>query len=132
MTKRLISLFLVLSLACSLSVPAAAAADKAVASTLPLEETTGTVTVKTSAGQEKSIVAGMRLYNGYVVETGTSSTAFVSLDDAKAIKLGSSGKVEIRKSGGQLEIYLAAGELFFNVSEKLKSVAVTGLPAAPV
>lgn len=118
--RKTLSLFLALTLVFCLSVPAAAA-DDATGTTLRLQETTGTVTVKTSSGQKKSVTKGMRLYNGYIIETGSSSSAFVNLDDTKAVKLGANGKVEIKKSGKQLEVCLSVGELFFNVTEKLAS-----------
>ena len=118
--KRAISLILTLALLLALSIPAAAANDTS-GTTLRREDTTGTVTVKTSGGQTKSVVKGMRLYNGYTVETGKSSSAAVSLDDAKAVKLGANGKIEIKKTGGKLEVALMSGELLFNVTQPLKS-----------
>lgn len=118
--KKLISLVLVLVFLFALSVPAAAA-DDATGTTLRLEETNGTVTVKDSAGKDKTAREGMRLYSGYTVSTGASSSAYISLDDTKAVKLDSSGKVEIKKQGKKLEVSLTSGQLFFNVTEPLKT-----------
>lgn len=118
--KRIASLFLTLVLALSLAAPAAAAED-ASGTTVRLAEANGTVTVKDAAGKAKTTRTDMRLYNGYTIETGASSSAYISLDDSKAIKLGSSGKVEVKKSGKKLEVSLLAGELFVNVTEPLKS-----------
>ena len=116
--KRTLSVILSLTLLLTLCVPALAA-DSAVGSTLRLEETSGTVTVKTSAGQSKSVVKSMRLYNGYTIETGASSSAFISLDDARAVKLDANTKVEIAKSGKKLEVSLTAGNLIFDVRQPL-------------
>ena len=117
--KRITSLLLALTLAFSLCVPALA--EDATGTTLRLEETTGTVKVKDAAGADKTARAGMRLYNGYTVETGASSSGYISLDDTKAVKLDASGKVEIKKNGKKLEVSLTAGQLFFNVTEPLKA-----------
>ena len=118
--KRLISLVLALSCLLTLTVPASAA-DNATGTTLRLEETKGTVTVKTASGESKSIVKSMRLYNGYSVATGASSSAYIGLDDTKAVQLDSSGMVEIKKQGKKLEVSLTSGQLYFNVTEPLKT-----------
>ena len=118
--KHTLSICLVLTLLFSLCVPAMAAED-ATGTTLRLEETTGTVAVKDAAGMDKSARTGMRLYNGYTVETGASSSAYISLDETKAVKLDASGKVEIKKQGKKLEVSLTSGQLFFNVAEPLKT-----------
>ena len=99
--KRVISLILVFTFLLVLTVPAMAA-DDATGTTLRLDETTGTVGVTDAAGVDKTIRAGMRLYNGYGVETGASSAAYITLDDTKAVKLDASGKAEIKKQGKKL------------------------------
>lgn len=118
--KRLISLVLALSCLLTLTVPVSAA-DSATGTTLRLTETKGTVTVKTASGESKSIVKSMRLYNGYSVATGASSSAYIGLDDTKAVQLDSSGMVEIKKQGKKLEVSLTSGQLYFNVTEPLKT-----------
>ena len=118
--KRVISLILVFTFLLVLTVPAMAA-DDATGTTLRLDETTGTVGVTDAAGVDKTIRAGMRLYNGYGVETGASSAAYITLDDTKAVKLDASGKAEIKKQGKKLEVALTSGQLYFNVTEPLKT-----------
>ena len=118
--KRFFSWLLVFSFLLLLTVPAMAA-DDATGTTLRLEEINGTVTVKDASGNDKTARTGMRLYGGYTIATGASSSAYISLDDAKAVKLDSSGKVEIKKSGKKLEVSLTAGQLYFNVTEPLKA-----------
>lgn len=117
--KRFLPFLLILSFLLTLTMPAMAA-DDATGTTLRLEETNGTVTVKDAAGKNKSAREGMRLYSGYTIATGASSSAYISLDDTKAVKLDSSGKVEIKKSGKKLEVSLTSGQIYFNVTEPLK------------
>ena len=118
--KHFISMLLVLSFLLILAVPAMAA-DDATGTTLRLEEINGTVTVKDAAGNDKTARTGTRLYSGYTITTGASSSAYISLDETKAVKLDSSGKVEIKKSGKKLEVSLTTGQLYFNVTEPLKA-----------
>ena len=120
MARRVISQFLALALIFTLTAPAMAA-DSAIGTTVRLEETSGTVTIKDAAGIGKTTRDGMRLYNGYMIGTGASSSAFISLDDTKAVKLDSSSKAEIKKSGKKLEVSLSAGQLYFNITEPLKT-----------
>ncbi len=117
--KRFLSLMLTVLLLCSLCVPALAA-DSAVGTTLRLSEIKGTVTVKDAAGKDKTARDGMRLYNGYTVETGQSSSVFITLDDTKAVKLDASSKIEIKQNGKKLEVGLSKGQLFFDVAQPLK------------
>ncbi|MBO4915618.1 MAG: hypothetical protein J5449_10470, partial [Oscillospiraceae bacterium] len=89
--KRILTLLLVLTMALSLVEPALAA-DDASGSTLRLSTAEGSVTVKDASGKEKTVRDDMRLYNGYTVETGKSSSAYITIDDSKAVKLDSLGK----------------------------------------
>ena len=98
-----------------------ALADTAAATTMKLEAVTGTVTVKNASGVAQTVRAGMRLYNGYTLSTDAASEAYISLDSAKAVKLGASGKAQIKQSGKRLEVSVSAGELFFNVTAPLKT-----------
>lgn len=94
--------------------------ETATASAMRLEAVTGTVTVRNASGVEQTVRDGMRLYNGYAIATGASSEAYVSLDSSKAVKLGSSGQIQIQRSGKRLEVSVISGELFFNVTAPLK------------
>ncbi|MBE7003669.1 MAG: hypothetical protein E7425_05190 [Ruminococcaceae bacterium] len=116
--KQLWSMLLALTLALSLAAPATAAED-ATATTIRLSEIEGTVIVKDQSGKEKTARADMRIYSGYSIETGKSSSAYITLDDSKAIMLDALGKVEIKKSGKKLELALTAGKLAYNVSKPL-------------
>ncbi|MDO4540238.1 MAG: FecR domain-containing protein, partial [Syntrophomonadaceae bacterium] len=100
---------------------AAYAAKDNAAVTLRLEKTEGeTVSVSSANGADVGILQGMKLYSGHQVTTGMASYAYLSLDDAKAAKLDANSKAEVRQSGKKLELNLAAGEIFFNVTAPLK------------
>lgn len=118
--KQIGSWFIALSLLFSLASPALAA-ESAVATSLRIEETEGEVTVKDATGNVKALRSGMRLYSGYAVETAAGSSAYISMDETKAVKLDALTRVEIKKSGKQLEAALSAGQLFFNVTAPLKT-----------
>lgn len=97
------------------------AADKATGTTLRLNQTEGNVTVKNASGKTQTTKADMKLYSGYQVKTAKKSYAYISLDDSKAIKLDASTEVEITKSGKKLEVIIKSGQIFFDVTEKMKS-----------
>ena len=118
--KKLLSLILVITLLCSMSLPALAA-DKAIGATLRLEKTEGTVAVKNASGKAQSVKASMRLYSGYTTATEKKSYAYIGLDDSKVVKLDALSEVEVQQSGKKLEVMLSKGSLMFDVSEKLKS-----------
>ncbi len=116
--KRILSVFLAVLLLCGMTLPAYAAAEGA-GTTVRLSETSGTATVRDASGKEVSVKTDMRLYNGYSVETGLKSSAYLSLDGTKAVKLDSSTHVEVKKNGKQLEVALVTGNVFFSVEEPL-------------
>ena len=89
------------------------------ATTMRLEKTEGTVKLKTANGTARKISQGMRLFNGYTIETAKESYAYISLDDSKAVKLDVSSKVALRQKNKQLELLVKSGQLFFNVSTPL-------------
>ncbi len=118
--KKLISLLVLLAMAVSLTIPAAAAED-ASAGTMRLESAEGAVTVKNASGLDVKLQSKMRLYDGYTVKTNSASYAYISLDGAKTLKLDASSEASVSKSGKKLEITLVSGSLFFNVSKPLES-----------
>ena len=118
--KKLLSIILAITLLCSLTLPAAAA-DKAVGSTLRMQKTEGTVSVKNASGKAQTIKANMRLYSGYTTATEKKSYAYISLDDSKVVKMDAESEATVQSSGKKLEVMLSKGSLMFDVSEKLKS-----------
>lgn len=103
----------------TLVTPASAATARA--TTMKLEKTEGTVTLKTQNGSARKITKGMRLYNGNTLSTAKYSYAHISLDSTKAVKLDQSSSATLRQSGKQLELLVKSGKLFFNVSKKLSA-----------
>lgn len=101
----------------TLVTPASAATARA--TTMKLEKTQGTVTLKTQNGSARKITKGMRLYNGNTLSTAKYSYAHISLDSTKAVKLDQSSSATLRQSGKQLELLVKSGKLFFNVSSPL-------------
>lgn len=98
---------------------APAFAATARATTMKLEQTEGTVSLKTQNGTARRITEGMRLYNGNTLETKEKSYAYVSLDSTKAVKLDQGTLATLRQSGKELELLVKSGKLFFNVSQPL-------------
>ena len=117
--KKILSLVLALVFLLGLATPASAA--KAKAATMRLQLAEGSVTICDAAGIPVSYQSNMRLYSGYTVATGDSSSAYILLDDAKAVKLDRNTTVLIKKSGRKLMVKLKAGQLIFNVTAPLDS-----------
>ena len=118
-TLSALSLFLAALLLCLTFIPAWAAESSAAAAML-LVRAEGAVNVANGSGRGLSARDNMPLYNGYRVETGAESYAWISLDGAVQIKLDAVGRAEVRKSGRKLELLLTAGSLFFNAAGPLK------------
>ncbi|MBR1659211.1 MAG: FecR domain-containing protein, partial [Oscillospiraceae bacterium] len=116
--KRMISAILALMLIACL--PLGVLAEEVKASTLRLASYQGTVALNNASGKSVTPRKDLRLYSGYGVETAKESNAYISLDGTKAVKLDASGKVSIRQSGKQLEVFLDAGKLFFSVTAPLE------------
>lgn len=99
-----------------------AAAASSTAITIKLLKKEGSnIKITNASGKSISVKDGMRIYNGYTIETKKKSYVYLSLDNSKAVKLDQNTKVKIVKKGSKNEISLVNGELFFNVSQKLKS-----------
>lgn len=117
--KKLLSLLLTLVFLMGLATPASAAKAKAATMRLLLAE--GSVSIRDAAGIPVSYISNMRLYSGYTVSTGDGSSAYILLDDSKAVKLDRNTTVLIKKSGRKLQVKLKAGQLVFNVTAPLDS-----------
>ncbi|MEG0780326.1 MAG: FecR domain-containing protein, partial [Oscillospiraceae bacterium] len=101
------------------ALPTASAAETARGATIRLEKTEGTVTLSNQNGTELPAQKNSKLYNGYALETEAASYAYFALDDKKAVKLDQTSAVTVKKTGKKLELLVAAGQLFFNVSAPL-------------
>lgn len=118
--KRVYGVFLTFALVLGMCVPTYGAVARA--TTMRLAATAGShVTLKTINGSARKITKNMRLYNGNIIETGTGSYAYISLDSSKAVKMDANAKVQVRQDGKKLQLLVSRGRLFFNVNVPLKS-----------
>ena len=115
--KRLLALLFALVLLLGLAAPASAAKAKAVVLRLQVAE--GSVYVRDAAGVPVTYTKDMRLYSGYSVSTDDKSSAYILLDEDKAVKLDRNTTVAIKKSGKKLQVKLKAGQIVFNVTTPL-------------
>ena len=115
-SNRRILAFVMVLLLCLTLLPGAALAANTSATTMSLMDWEGekNVTVKASSGTSKTVRKGMSLYNGYTVTTGAGGRAWIALDGSKTITLNASSSVEVRSSGGKIDVLLNAGELNFS------------------
>lgn len=87
--------------------------------TLRLEKTEGTVSLKNAGGRSITARSKSKLYNGYVLTTSNKSYAWISLDSKKAVKMDANTKVEVQKSDKALTLYVKSGKIFFDVKAKV-------------
>ncbi len=123
--RKLLCLMLTLALVFTFGAGSAFAAgsagtgEVASATVMKIAGVSGTVKITTEKGKDITPSDGTKLLSGYTVKTAAASYCYISLDDAKAIKLGQSTKVKIEKSGKKIEINIKSGEVFFDVDKKL-------------
>ncbi len=117
--KRFNAALLTLVFIFALASPAAAA--KAKAAVMRLQVAEGGVAVRDAAGVPIYYHKDMRLYSGYTVTTDSNGSAYILLDDEKAVKLDRNTSVLIKKSGRKLQVKLKSGQLIFNVTAPLET-----------
>ncbi|MBR5359274.1 MAG: FecR domain-containing protein, partial [Lachnospiraceae bacterium] len=93
--------------------------DQFMAITMRIQRLVGTVNLY-NEGEQQELREKMRLGAGQTVETAGESLIMVSLDDTKLMTMEESSKADIKARGKKLEFDLIEGNLFFNVTEKLK------------
>ena len=93
--------------------------DQFMAVTMRIQRLVGTVNLY-NEGKEQDLREKMKLGAGQTVETAGESLIMVSLDDTKLMTMEESSKADIKARGKKLEFDLIEGNLFFNVTEKLK------------
>jgi hypothetical protein len=114
---RILSLVLCIGMALAIMVQAQVITKTPTPFTLG--EPNGTVDVFDGSGKQLTVANSMKLYSGYTVRTGSDSSVYISLDTAKSIELGPSSMATVRVSCKQYNVYLEAGQLFFNVTKHL-------------
>ncbi len=97
------------------------AAEVAKGKTIRLETFSGSVEVKSGSGKNVNVYEKMRVFDGYSIKTINESEVYLSLDDTKAVKLGSNTEIKVKKSWFSNKITVISGELFFNVTKPLES-----------
>lgn len=97
------------------------AAEVAKGKTIRLETFSGSVEVKSGSGKNVNVYEKMRVFDGYSIKTQNDAEVYLSLDDTKAVKLGSNTEVKVKKSWFSNKITVISGELFFNVTKPLES-----------
>ena len=90
------------------------------ASAMRMKKTEGIVKVISSNGKGIAVFENMKLQSGHKVDTMEKSYAWISLDDAKLLKMDAVSEAGVRKKGKKLEVFLESGSLFFNVTEPLE------------
>ena len=118
MPQRLLSLLLacVICLTCAPT----AFAESAVAASMRLMKTEGTVSVSNSSGRTVTQTERMSLRSGYQLETAEKSYAWINLDDVKLAEMDAVTEISIRKKGKKLDILVESGSLLFKVDEPLE------------
>lgn len=83
-----------------------------------LERYAGDVLLKNNT-EIKEIVEGARLISEDNLETFLESSAFVSLDSTKVLKVDESSQIEVVKDEGHLDVHVEKGAVYFSVSQPL-------------
>lgn len=91
------------------------------ATTMRLLKVEGTVNLEDSKGNSKPVIDNLRFQSGDALITGADGLASIGLDDTKIVTLQNDSRAEFKKKNKQLQLNLAKGAVFFNVTEKLKA-----------
>lgn len=120
-TRKLSGRWAALALSLALLLSLAACGSEAKATPMRLKRTEGTVAVFDNNGKNVPLLADLGLYSGYELDTRSESYAWINLDGVKLVKMDQDSEIEIQKDGGDLEIEVKSGSLFFYVAEPLDS-----------
>ena len=120
-TRKMSDHWAALALSLALLLSLAACGREARSTPMHLKRTEGTVAVFDDKGKNVPLLADLGLYSGYEVDTRSESYAWINLDGVKLVKMDQDSEIEIQKDGGDLEIEVKSGSLFFNVTEPLEN-----------
>lgn len=87
--------------------------------TIRLESYSGNVSIISGTDRVLNVMEKMRIFDGYTVSTSNESTAYLSIDNKKSIKLDQNTKISLVKKDKVNEIQVITGKIFFSVMEKL-------------
>ncbi len=118
MNNKIIMMFLVLAMGVGGFYYYNSNNSETAAREMRLEKYVGSVALK-NAGEAKEVVEGARLISGDDLSTETSSNAYILLDESKILTVDELSNIEITKNQEDLDVYLHAGSVFFNVTQTL-------------
>ncbi len=95
-------------------------ANPRLAATIALTRTQGEVEIIDRRGKDVSLKENLRIFDGYIMGTHTSSYAWMDLDQARLVKLDQDSQIGIQKEKKKLEIVVQSGSLFFHVARPLE------------
>ncbi len=95
-------------------------ANPRLATTIALTRTQGEVEIIDRRGKDVSLKENLRIFDGYIMGTHTSSYAWMDLDQARLVKLDQDSQIGIQKEKKKLEIVVQSGSLFFHVARPLE------------
>ena len=84
-----------------------------------LTKTEGAVEVSDGGGRDVSPGEDMELSDGYRVDTGKESHAWMTLGGVKLVKTDEESEIEIQKDGKDLKVVVNSGGVFFYVAKPL-------------
>ena len=90
------------------------------ATTMRIESIEGEVTLE-EKGTVKTPLEGQRLKSGDVLCTSDTGIVRIGLDNSKIVTVIPNSRIEIVKKGRKLDLTLAEGDLYFEVTRKLKN-----------
>lgn len=99
--------------------PVMAEEEVATAISVKVLETDGVVEVTNQSGVSMPVFVNMKLLSGYEVVTEEASYAWMVLDDVKMAELDAVSDMKIQRKGDDLALMLDAGNMYFDVTEKL-------------
>ncbi len=88
-------------------------------SVMKLTKAEGSVDIQDESLKSVSTVENMNLYNGYDLNTGMESYAWIDVDHVKLAKMDEVSRVKIGKEGKDLELFVDSGNLYFHITEPL-------------
>ncbi len=118
--RKLLSMLLAIVLMMSMT-STAFAATKMEGIIITLEKLDGDgATITNKVGKELALKEGARIVTGYTIKTDDKTVVYLSLDSKTSVVIERNSSVTIQKKGSKNEIYINAGEVAANVSEKLE------------
>ena len=94
-------------------------ADSYTSTTMRLLHYEGIVEIEDASGKPCAVMENARLNSGEAMKTAEASSASVGLDKGRIVTLDENTKVDFTKQSNAIQLSLAEGSFFLDVSEKL-------------